>query len=299
MNMTPIDLADTPSFRLGAVLVEPAALRLVGPAGADVRLQPRVMQVLVALGHGGGGTLSRDELNLRCWNGRVVGADAIDRAIGHLRRASADLGATFQIETIPKVGFRLLASDIVARDPEVDSREAASGAPGRCNAARHAGTLPIRACRPSRRDRDRRRCGRRQWERGRCAGGRRERPRRSSIPEARRLIGLGSEALRQGLPEQARQAASYFERATELQPGLAEAWGGLALAHLQLVNDGAEEIEAARTRSAAARALAINSYEPAATAALILIPPMFRNWLPMERAIRQAESSISPAIPRS
>ena len=285
MDTTPIDLADTPPFRLGAVLVEPAALRLVGPTGADVHLQPRVMQVLVALGRGGGGTLSRDELNLRCWNGRVVGADAIDRAIAHLRRASADLGATFQIETIPRVGFRLLASDALP-DPAVDSREAAPSAPGDAPhpAAPERGQSAL--------------VGRRAAiaiagavAAVMGAGALRWWPTRtpppSAIPEARRLVALGSEALRQELREQARQAASYFERATDLQPGLAEAWGGLALAHLQLVNEGTEEIETARTRSAAARALAIDPDEPAATAALILSRPTFRNWIPMERAIRQ------------
>ena len=71
------------------------------------------MQVLVALYQAGGAVVSRDELIARCWDGRVVGEDAINRAIGRLRRLSeADDGASFQIDTIARVGYRMrMAAD--------------------------------------------------------------------------------------------------------------------------------------------------------------------------------------------
>jgi hypothetical protein len=46
----------------------------------------------------------------RCWNGRVVGRGAINRAISEVRRLGTTYGA-FTLETIPRVGYRLLAHD--------------------------------------------------------------------------------------------------------------------------------------------------------------------------------------------
>jgi Tol biopolymer transport system component/DNA-binding winged helix-turn-helix (wHTH) protein len=107
---TAIDLARVGDFALGASRVSPST-REVLRAGERELLEPRVMQVLVALVQAGGRVVSRDELIARCWEGRIVGEDAINRAIGRLRRLSeADQGASFGIETIPRVGYRLLAA---------------------------------------------------------------------------------------------------------------------------------------------------------------------------------------------
>lgn len=66
------------------------------------------MQVLVVLHQAAGRVVSRDDLIARCWEGRIVGEDAINRVIWRLRRLSeADGGASLAIETIPKVGYRL------------------------------------------------------------------------------------------------------------------------------------------------------------------------------------------------
>jgi tetratricopeptide (TPR) repeat protein len=73
-------------------------------------LEPRVMQVLVALADSRGEVVSRDELIARCWGGTIVGDNAIQRAIYVLRDlAAGGLGqASFAIETITKVGYRLV-----------------------------------------------------------------------------------------------------------------------------------------------------------------------------------------------
>src|SRR5689334_3240408 len=106
----PIDLAVEAGFRLGALLVSPST-REVARGELREMLEPRVMQVLVALHQANGQVVSRDELIARCWEGRVVGEDAINRAIGRLRRLSeVDREASFVVETIPRVGFRLIAS---------------------------------------------------------------------------------------------------------------------------------------------------------------------------------------------
>jgi len=113
----PIDLADEADFQLGALLVSPST-REVGRGELRELLEPRVMQVLVALFRADGRVVSRDELITRCWEGRIVGEDAINRAIGRLRRLSeADGEASFGIETIPRVGYRLMAGPSAEAGP--------------------------------------------------------------------------------------------------------------------------------------------------------------------------------------
>ncbi|MBC7491693.1 MAG: winged helix-turn-helix domain-containing protein [Novosphingobium sp.] len=111
-----IDLATTAPFRIGALCVEPA-LRQVSTAETNAEtLEPRVMLVLVALaragGGAGGGIVSRDQLIEQCWDSRVVGDDSINRVISRLRKLAGAHGddTLFSIETISKVGYRLVAA---------------------------------------------------------------------------------------------------------------------------------------------------------------------------------------------
>ena len=102
-----IDLAHEASFRLGVFEASPATRELTWPSGEEI-LQPRVMQVLACLAHARGAVVSRDDLVRRCWGGRIVGEDAINRCIGKVRQiAEIDSNQSFQIETIPRVGYRL------------------------------------------------------------------------------------------------------------------------------------------------------------------------------------------------
>ena len=102
-----ISLSREAPFRIGALVVEPAICRVAGAAA--VQLEPRVMQVLVVLAGQSPQVVSRDTLIQRCWEGRIVGDDAINRVIGRLRSLSReDDGASFSIETVNKVGYRLL-----------------------------------------------------------------------------------------------------------------------------------------------------------------------------------------------
>jgi DNA-binding winged helix-turn-helix (wHTH) protein len=113
--LSSIDLGHEPDFALGALRVSPST-REVMRAGWTESLEPRVMQVLVALSQVQGRVVSRDDLIARCWEGRVVGEDAINRAIGRLRKlARTDQGASFVIETIPRIGYRLRVAALPAR----------------------------------------------------------------------------------------------------------------------------------------------------------------------------------------
>jgi TolB-like protein/DNA-binding winged helix-turn-helix (wHTH) protein len=100
-----IDLASEADFTLGKIRVRPS-LREVECAGDKETLEPRVMQVLVALARRRGEVTSRDQLVQECWAGRVVGEDALQRCIAKVRRL-AEVKGGFTIDTIARVGYRL------------------------------------------------------------------------------------------------------------------------------------------------------------------------------------------------
>ena len=101
-----IDLAHAKSFRLGELRVSPSTLEVTPPLGRREQLQPRIMQVLVALARRSGAMVSRDDLIRECWGNRIVGEDALNRTIVRLRRLAKDHGG-FMLETIPRVGYRI------------------------------------------------------------------------------------------------------------------------------------------------------------------------------------------------
>jgi TolB-like protein/DNA-binding winged helix-turn-helix (wHTH) protein len=107
-----IQLAHEAAFRLGTVWVHPAT-RQVKYGEQSETVEPRVMLVLVALHQAGGDVVSRDELIARCWAGRVVGEDALNRAISRVRDLGRCLDDAYQLETIPKVGYRLVVGPVI------------------------------------------------------------------------------------------------------------------------------------------------------------------------------------------
>lgn len=114
----PESLANEDDFRLGEIVVRPSLLEV---RAGDVRetLEPRVMQVLVALASAKGMVVSRDELIRECWGGRIVGEDAINRCVGRIRRIAELSGRkAFEIETIPRVGYRLVVAQ-TGKSPEL------------------------------------------------------------------------------------------------------------------------------------------------------------------------------------
>lgn len=109
-----MNLAREPSFRLGAIEVRPATRELVHPEGREA-VEPRVMSVLVHLVQAGGQVVTRDDLIAACWEGRVVSDDAINRVISRVRKlAELTGGRDFTLETITKVGYRLVATGTLA-----------------------------------------------------------------------------------------------------------------------------------------------------------------------------------------
>jgi serine/threonine-protein kinase len=105
-------LAHEAVVRLGPLTIAPALRQIVHADGRDEIVEPKVMEVLVVLLRADGAILTRDELCAAAWEGRIVGDDAINRVLARLRRLSAGLAAgVFRIETITKVGYRLVRLD--------------------------------------------------------------------------------------------------------------------------------------------------------------------------------------------
>jgi DNA-binding winged helix-turn-helix (wHTH) protein len=120
-----IQLAHEPPIELGSIIVEPALRRIAHHDGREEIVEPRVMQVFVALIRSGGRILARDDLIACCWEGRIVGDDAINRVISRLRRIEETLGCgLFRIETINKVGYRLIGN-IPVLPPRVANQDTA------------------------------------------------------------------------------------------------------------------------------------------------------------------------------
>jgi TolB-like protein/DNA-binding winged helix-turn-helix (wHTH) protein len=114
---TRVDLGREAPFRLGALEVRPSTREVAAGERREV-LEPRIMQVLVALARRRGEVVSRDDLIAQCWRGRAVGEDAINRCIAAVRRLAQSHGG-FRIKTVKRVGYRL---DIGGDEGDVAAR---------------------------------------------------------------------------------------------------------------------------------------------------------------------------------
>ncbi|WP_369941690.1 winged helix-turn-helix domain-containing protein [Xanthomonas medicagonis] len=101
-------LGAVPRFRLGPLLVEPERLVVI-EAGADIALEPRMMEVLVALAERAGEVVSAEQLLIEVWHGSFYGDNPVHKTIAQLRRRLGDDSRQPRyIETIRKRGYRLL-----------------------------------------------------------------------------------------------------------------------------------------------------------------------------------------------
>ncbi|MET0230194.1 MAG: winged helix-turn-helix domain-containing protein [Rhodanobacteraceae bacterium] len=105
-------------LRIGEHVVDTGALRIVTRPELP-RLTSKAVAVLVELVRDAGQTVTRDALLDRVWTGRFPTPDVLTQAIKELRRALADDSKPPQyIETIPKVGYRLIARVLVLDGPD-------------------------------------------------------------------------------------------------------------------------------------------------------------------------------------
>jgi len=100
----------TRPFRLGEFEVLPASGELRGPRGIQ-RVRPLLMDILLRLAAEPGEVVRRETLLDDVWPRRMVNDEVLSRAIAELRTALGDDARDSRyIETLPKIGYRLLAS---------------------------------------------------------------------------------------------------------------------------------------------------------------------------------------------
>lgn len=257
-----VDLAHEKRFTLGAAEVRPATREVVWADQREI-LEPRVMQGLVALARAGGEVVSRDDLINAAWEGRIVSEDAINRVISRVRRVGEITGA-FELETVTKVGYRL-----VAAGPQTQPGE---GPPVTTAPVPHfalprrlligGGALALGGAM----------LGAELW--------RRSRPPPVSA-EFEHLRQQGLEAMRQGTPETSAQAIAFFKQCTRLSPNDAGAWGSLALAYaLAIPNNPDSEGQSleTRARAAAGRSLQLDAGSRDAVAVLAILGERAGDW---------------------
>lgn len=260
----PVQLAHEPGFILGALTVTPPS-RQVSRGRQHETLEPRVMQVLVALVRAPDRILTRDELVGRCWGGRIVGEDAINRVLARLRQLAAGLGTgSFSIETIRGVGYRLVEEGdrppVPASTAPVSRRTLVAGSAAALAAAGAGAWLLAR----------------------------REPP---PLPLAMQYYQRGLATRGQASLQQAEQGAALFREATRIDPRFADAWGALAWSYRGLLEFAPSRPDSARlhalSRSAAARALELEPDNVEAQSALLLLRPFYRNWATIEQGCRE------------
>lgn len=272
--LTTAELAARPDFTLGLAAVSPSSRTIAGPGGtADV--EPRVMQVLVVLAEAAGQVVTRGTLFDRCWGGVYVGDDSLNRTIGAIRKIAGDIAAgSFEIETIPRTGYRLtgevphpLGQESDGQvEPQAISRRLLIG--GGVAAAAIGGATAF------------------WWF---------ERPR--TDPRFEALMARGDEAFRNGpaldeasvTGEHGPTMMELYRQAVRIQPDSARAWGLLAYFTALAASDsppGASARLVAQSQAAIRRALDIDPKEPNARVGLFLLQGPMLDWITRDRRLR-------------
>jgi DNA-binding winged helix-turn-helix (wHTH) protein/tetratricopeptide (TPR) repeat protein len=271
-------------MRVGRAELRPPTCEIVGPGGRE-EVQPKVMQVLVALAEARGDTVTRDDLIRQCWDGRIVGEDSINRVIVKIRKLGEGLGGgSFAVKTVPRVGYRLVEAvgdgrwepnKLFIASPKPTRRWLS---PRRLTAAALLALTGATAATFSRNPDS-------------PASGPPPRPNSFYEVTARDLAMRGAAAAFESTPAQHAQAIAYFRRAIEQTPDEPTLWGSLAMNYyFHSASSPPERQDAAllRARRAALRSLELNPREGHALAALMAVHPNFSNWAAKEAGFRRA-----------
>lgn len=273
-----IDLAHAPGFALGRLAVRPGTRELVRDDGETEVLEPRVMQVLVALARADGAIVTRDELSRWCWEGRVVGEDAINRVISRLRRSAEGIGArSFRVETITKVGYRLLRE---GQEMPVDQAPAQPLPVAKTRLDRRAviagGAVAVAAGTGA----------------AVALGLFRGKPAKAPVPpEVASLMEQAQAAYHQYTPVGNNQAIGLLRRVVEIAPGYADGWGMLGVAYGDAYWGRGSRNDPGmmqRSREAFARATALDPDSVYVELARNMVLPLMGTWLEIQQNCRAA-----------
>jgi hypothetical protein len=243
------------------------------------------MQVLVVLAQAAGQVVTRGRLFERCWGGVYVGDDSLNRAIAAIRKLASEIaGDSFEIETIPRTGYRLTGAHVsVIERPEDHGAGVATKFSRRLLigggvAAAALGTGGI-------------------WFIGR--------PRTN--PRFIALMAKGDEAFHNGTAfEQSTLGANnsppmiaLYEEAVQLEPNSARAWGLLGYFKSAAAEEAASQsFEGSgkgtnpaklvqEAQAAIRRALELDPKEPNARVGLFLLEGTMFDWATRDRLLRE------------
>jgi DNA-binding winged helix-turn-helix (wHTH) protein/TolB-like protein/Tfp pilus assembly protein PilF len=109
-----------------------ASLNLLCRGDRQVRLEPRMMDLLLLLAQSPGEVFPREALLAQLWDGLVVGDDALTQVVVKLRKVLGDdPRSPSYIQTVPKRGYRLIApigaADALMAEPGGDTPPRARG----------------------------------------------------------------------------------------------------------------------------------------------------------------------------
>jgi DNA-binding winged helix-turn-helix (wHTH) protein len=258
-----VDAAAAFPLCVAGLTIDPVRRRVAGPGG-ELPMEPLVMQLLLQLVERQGQVLPRRELFDYLWGKAQVGDDSLNRLVASLRKAleRTSKGAV-QIETVPRVGYRLIA------EPEGDgaappiTRRALIAAGG-CSLLALGGAGLWRARRDAHR------------------------------AEAQPWIDRGDILLRDAVPLQAGEALPPLRSALAIDPENVKALGLLALAEETRANNGgsANAGDTLRLAEKAARAaLQRDPNEPHARLAMIDLTAGSLDWAQMEDRLEALRAS--------
>ncbi|WOB08617.1 winged helix-turn-helix domain-containing protein [Piscinibacter gummiphilus] len=130
-------MTDATTYRFGPCEIDEARRSLTAH-GQEVKLQPRVFDVLCYLVRHRERVVPKDELLDALWPGVVVVDNALQRVVSLARGALAEVGLGDAVRTYPRHGYRFCYDDDCPADPAVSERllAEASLADARAAAAR-------------------------------------------------------------------------------------------------------------------------------------------------------------------
>jgi TolB-like protein/DNA-binding winged helix-turn-helix (wHTH) protein/Tfp pilus assembly protein PilF len=108
-------------FRLAEWLVQPE-LNTIVKAGEALRLEPKVMALLLCLSERAGEVVLKESLIQRVWSDRFVSDEVLTTTVFELRKALGDEAKNPRfVQTVPRKGYRLIASiaTVVVGEPEI------------------------------------------------------------------------------------------------------------------------------------------------------------------------------------
>lgn len=107
----------TSALRIGAWRVDPANGQ-ISRDGDSIRMDVRAMRLLLCLAEHSGRVVSIDDLISHVWAGVAVSPDSVYQAVTSLRRQLGDDSRQpVYIETVPRLGYRMIAAVEPWQDP--------------------------------------------------------------------------------------------------------------------------------------------------------------------------------------